>query len=158
MQVFNGKDDRWSVEQYVHWGVATFPAVLVRVLPAALEPGHRAQAGLKVSCARAGHHRAGVEVAGVAGAPRRCGRHVRRSPGSNQRQRLQHARYTVSACRADTLDQTCLTSADWPHAQVPAGAGGLQQLRGLPLRGHGFLHPGVRPSCLHRAPAPTATG
>ena len=31
MQVFNGRDDRWSVEQYVHWGVATFPAILVRV-------------------------------------------------------------------------------------------------------------------------------
>ncbi|KAK9828003.1 hypothetical protein WJX81_007850 [Elliptochloris bilobata] len=26
--VFNGKDFRWSVEQYVHWGVATIPAIL----------------------------------------------------------------------------------------------------------------------------------
>ena len=31
-QVFNGRDFRFSVEQYVHWGVATFPAILVRIL------------------------------------------------------------------------------------------------------------------------------
>ena len=37
-QVFNGKDNRGSVEQYVHWGVATFPAILVRVPLVALEP------------------------------------------------------------------------------------------------------------------------
>ena len=67
----------------------------------------------------------------------------------------------MSACCADAADQTrlrALALADWPPAQVPAGAGGLQQLRGLPLRGRRLLHPGVRPSCLHRPPAPTAAG
>ena len=29
--MFNGRDFRWSVEQYIHWGVATVPAILVRI-------------------------------------------------------------------------------------------------------------------------------
>ena len=149
MQVFSGRDDRWSVEQYVHWGVATFPAILVaRDAFRAGHPGLRAQTSLLWLCARAGRHCAVVQVAGVAGAARRCGRHVRRGPCSKQHERLQHARYTVSACCADTAHQACLQAlalTDRAPVQVPAGAGGLQQLRGVPLRSHGLLHPGLRP-------------
>ena len=162
VQVFNGKDDRWSVEQYVHWGVATFPAILARIYLCA---GVWVQGADKPerSCARAGHHRAGVEVAGVAGAARRCGRHVWRGPCCEQRKRVQHAQHAVSARPVDTAEQACtraLARADWPPppAQVPAGAGGLQQLRGVPLRSHGLLHPGACPLSPHRVPAPAAAG